>query len=136
MNREIKFKGKDLKTGEWAYGSLIIDVNTKKCYICRELPDRYSENGGWVEVDPETVGQYIEKQDVDKKEIYEGDIVEIEGFKEPMEVFFKDGYFGWGRQHYGMYSFDPFSIEKIRVVGNIHDNPELLAEMKRKRGKR
>lgn len=69
--------------------------------------------------------QYTGLKDKNGREIYEGDIVEIEGFKEHMEVFFKDGYFGWGKQHYGMYSFDPFGLEKLRVIGNIYEGIKL-----------
>jgi len=124
--REYKFRGKRKEDGVWVYGGYYyVDDkwHGRKHYIC--TPEGIS-----FEVVPETVGQYICRKDKNKQEIYEADIVKVEGFKEPMVVYFKEGYFGWGREHYGMYSFDPFGSEKIEIIGNIYDNPELLKEGK------
>ena len=72
--------------------------------------------------------QYAGLKDKNDKEIYEGDIVKVNG--ELMEVFFKDGYFGWGKEHSGAYSFDPFGAEQLEVIGNIYENPDLLSKLK------
>ena len=120
--REIKFRGKRIDNGQWVYGD-----------IKRIFPDgKIIGIVDWEfrivhEVDPETVGQYIERKDKNSKEVYEGDIIKVEGFSEPMIVYFKDGCFGWGKQRLGKYSFDPFGVEQFEVIGNIFDNPELIA---------
>jgi len=84
--------------------------------------------GGWTIKAKDLVFEtFTGLKDENGKEIYEGDILFIgEPMNEYMQVEFKDGYFGWGGEHDGMYSFDPFGFEKFEVRGNIHDNPELL----------
>ena len=113
MNREIKFRGKRIDTGKWVYGyladeSYINDINTV---------DLSS-----VEVDPDTVGQYTGLKDRNGKEIYEGDIVRhINGFID--EVKYRYG---------GFHPIDKilWEVQKnlVEVIGNIHDNPELLED--------
>jgi len=84
-------------------------------------------------VDEIVLMQYTGLKDKNGEEIYEGDILKvIVGNKyEYMEVYFKDGCFGWGKEHNGIYSFDPLDLEDIEVIGNIYENKELLNENKK-----
>ncbi len=78
----------------------------------------------WIEIIPETVGQYTGLTDENGKKIFEGDIInDIDyGF---MKCTYWRGSFVWYKQ-------DGFQIESMRyvpvieIIGNIHDNPELL----------
>jgi uncharacterized phage protein (TIGR01671 family) len=94
---------------------------------------------------PETVGQFTGFREVDGTEIYEGDIFGV-GEKEyklfnRMVVFIKDGFYlsdnqGYGDRldceisintgHVGVAEFMRCHGKEYVVIGNIHDNPELL----------
>ena len=120
--REIKFRGKRLGNGEWIYGDL---------HIRTPFPHIHSEiDHNRVNIDPHTVGQFTGLHDKNGKEIYEGDIVVIDGIIR--------GYVRYNARYwrYEVAAADePLENERIpsgrpekcwMVIGNIHDNPELL----------
>ena len=80
-----------------------------------------------------SVEQFTGLLDKNGKEIYEGDIVECFGPREPVVVEYRDGGFGysikydfiWFGHNYHFKWHDGRS-ENIVIVGNIHETPELM----------
>ena len=101
--------------GEWVDGSLFIDEKKEKHEI---LVGYVNYRVGW-EVDPATIGQYTGLKDKNGKKIFEGDIVKFD--KKYYEVKYEMGQFFFGINM--PIAYKRFEIE---VIGNIHDNPELL----------
>ena len=126
MNREIKFRGQQYFTNEWVYGHYTQGLGSN-CYISHP-------NGAIWLVKPETVGQYTHLNDKNGKEIYDGDIVEG-GASQNGVVTFENGTFtvwktplGWMVEDLG-YEESPYVLlpeSWAEVIGNIHDNPELI----------
>lgn len=120
--REIKFRGKRKDTDEWVYGNVKLSANAKVAAI--------SENWyGYIEVRPDTIGQFTGLHDKNGKEIYEGDVILQRGYSRirPMLVRFEHGAFVT-REHSGSSTTTrPMLIQKrCEVLGNIYDSPELL----------
>lgn len=114
--RTIKFRAKSLHTGEWHYGDLI-QPKDDAVFI--------QERGtaGFLS-DPKTVGQFTGMLDKNGKEIYFDDIVSDKYGDIGSVVWCSDWTmrvdWGGGEIHF----IDPHW--GLEVIGNIHDNPELL----------
>lgn len=123
--REIKFRGKRLNN-KWVYGDLIHSGTDTIAILESGAPCLEAV----TDVVPESVGQFTGLHDKKGKEIYEGDIVVIDGVIK--------GYVRYNARYwrYGVAAADePLETERISagrpeecwmVIGNIHDNPELL----------
>ncbi len=74
--REIKFRGRTFD-GLWVYGNLSVSPNEDDAYIV----DPLDKDGGVYPVDIDTVGQLTGVLDKTQDEIYQGDIVLINGHK-------------------------------------------------------
>lgn len=125
--RTIKFRGQDISDGAWVYGSLVYsDENDVAIYFQRG--NRLVK----VYVNQETIGQFTSLYDKNKKEIYEGDILKVQGTQERIEVRFVRGVFAflWNGDLDDEAPINTPTQEWAEVIGNIHDNPEVL---KRKR---
>lgn len=122
--REIKFRGKSLDNGEWVYGDL---------HIRTPFPHIHSEiDYGKVDIDPHTVGQFTGLHDKYGAEIYEGDII-IEKLRrarkegERLVICFDDFEYKGKNANGATTSLSLLAeYHTIEVIGNIHDNPELL----------
>lgn len=148
--REILFRGKDIY-GKWLYGDLINLTNELK-QICNHTQLEHAHS-----VDIKTIGQYTGLLDKNGKRIYEGDIVDffnIRGkivnecgafgiavspnidydlleskipFNNNANFCFNDNFISlW--ELWWNYEQDDNPLYEVEIIGNIHDNPELLKE--------
>ena len=125
MNREIKFRGRRIANGEWLHGCYII--NRGEHFIA---PDGIQPPGATAcdfEVDPATVGQFTGLTDDCGADIYEGDILAAEDLDRSVTVVveFRRGAFYLVDRAGGMAYFID-ELDHTAIIGNIHDNPELL----------
>lgn len=134
--RTIKYRGKDIETGEWIYGHFFQRLGHYPAIVEPKPRDgkvMYYE----IAVEDTTVGQFTGLTDKNSKEIYEGDILiwgENECKSKPLIVCFKHGSFGyiycdWFHSFAGNrnFTFNPLNTDvRFEIIGNIHDNPELL----------
>ena len=144
--REIIFRGKRIDNGKWVEGIPVqitincyekgVEIIEKEGIEYDEL-DYYHPSFSSYRVIPETVGQYTGLTDKNGVKIFEGDVCR---FRE-----WTNGDMCWvGKVHYEHQQFvisggknkecptefllvmSRFIPENIEVIGNIHDNPELL----------
>lgn len=142
--REIKFRGKNLNTKEWVYGDLLQwnDGETAIGVHGQFIDDGYHFNENYDKtpyVDETTVGQYTGLKDKNGKEIYEGDIISVNG-KYPKLIRYIDEWASYCLANLTDLDCDLKTRywhqvspcwwtdykREIKVIGNVYDNPELL----------
>lgn len=143
--REILFRGKRIDNGEWVEGHLIWCEDGRARIIpshtdifCYEMDESIIQTVAH-RVIPETVGQYTGWKDKNGNKIFEGDIVRLKRFGniERGKIVFNTNTAGlefWREVTVGAYGEKATKKENLyvffgsdgEIIGNIHDNPELL----------
>lgn len=129
--REIEFRGLTYDC-EWEYGNVSLYDDDK----IASIRTAYEV----IEVKYETVGQFINYYDMNKRKIFEGDVVEYEDHGMCDTVLNANTY-RRGKVVFDECRFcfvndndqwaDPYEgeIYNIEVIGNVHQNPKLLNEV-------
>lgn len=163
MEREILFRGKRVDSGEWIYGYYVKyqPCASKDKFVAGIVPE-YASDLYMIEVIPLTVGRFTGLTDKNGTKIFEGDILQRSNNpKDIVRVVFGkfpvidmetesavDEVTGW---HCDVISTDalsrtiPFCLPMpltdyyidrcdMEVVGNVHDNPEMLKGEELKNG--
>lgn len=145
--RDIIYRGKT-KDGEWEYGGVVIYekdafIITKEDFSWSIMGDRGDYDGCITPVLPETVGQYTGLTDKNGKKIFEGDILKIARVSDsigsyyfpplvyPVNVVVRWDMCAWTwetlcKDKRYIHFPDAWCHYECEVIGNIHDNPELL----------
>jgi len=137
--REILFRGQKPDTKEWVYGSLLESSDGRKAIVVKNKGFIQKQSSAWLidapcyDIIPESVGQFTGKLDSHKIKIFVGDIVSMDNdFEDPeiSEVKYAQGGF-IVEADFGDYDMTTigWAIElmtEVKVIGNIHDNPELI----------
>ena len=135
--REIKFRAQDYSC-KWQYGFVAKD-NESSVIIPLKQEDSVAQY-----VISETIGQYTGLNDINGKEVYEGDIVIIDGepnnrrvvvyYEEAFNIatieeydYLQKGEHPYLNDYAHMTCLNEWSnTGLVRVLGNVHDDPELL----------
>ncbi|WP_271006695.1 YopX family protein [Listeria seeligeri] len=133
--RPIEFRAQNIN-GAWVFGNFnILKEKLGNVTVGNVTAGSYISNSAGApfayKVRPETVSQFTGLTDENGKKIFEGDIVEIDvhdhldGNVIKGKVIFLEG--AWLVTDSGSFAISLWSeINEIEVIGNIHENPELL----------
>ena len=135
--REILFRGKCGYNNEWVegfyYQAKLYRSDKELChYITIPHPESDGQPSDHIMVRPETVGQFTGLTDKIGKKIFEGDVVEVLQDKDKGVAYvgFENGSFmlypiagNIYERTLWAYWYNDWDVD---VIGNIHDNPELL----------
>ena len=116
--REILFRGKNVDNGEWIYGDYAAPFAFYPANIFKQ-----DGNFEGIAVVPETVGQFTGLTDKNGRKIFEGDILKANNGHIGYVAFSEGGFVKACRCHF---NFTNLYGDNQEVIGNIHDNPELI----------
>lgn len=134
MNREIKFRGKEVNTNNWAFGDLIQYENGDTAIFEKRI-SKYGYEATEIckrtKINQNTIGQFTGKIDKNKKEIFSGDLLkDQDGFI--YKIWYSDNTAAFMaeiiNQNNSMVDIlGGYDTERcFEVIGNIYDNKELL----------
>lgn len=138
------YRGKT-KDGDWIEGGYLHQTDfygdkVDRHFIIDGTDTQDYDIGYEHEVDPETVGEWTGMKDKNGKRIFEGDIIgSMDGHDGYLScegyivgaVFWDDETLSWqvtNRIEAESYEILASDNETLEVIGNIHDNPELVKE--------
>ena len=133
--REILFRGKRADNGEWVEGD-VLQTRYHSGHIEYQIMPQTPVSSAYP-VLSETVGQYTGLTDRNGNRIFEGDICKFKRFNDVHigKVVFNvttASFIMWYQPIVGAYGEKATQkmllsvCDNIEVVGNIHDNPELM----------
>lgn len=147
--REILFRGKKISNGEWVYGGIMqtfhpnFDNDSVETFL-QQKPNCYCicADGKDVFVEQSSICQYTGLTDKNGKKIFEGDIVKaqitqnlwtkVKKYIETYVVEYHKNYcYFYLKKSGNNLLFDgnwQYAVDICEVIGNIHDNAELLEE--------
>ena len=141
--REILFRGKRTINGDWVYGDFVHGNERKSLRDSIFVYDSETQSFNDYEINPSTLGQYTGLTDKNGKRIFEGDILHIAKIADglggyyhptldyPVNIVVKWDLCAWmweticEDKRYISFP-DAWCHYECEVIGNIHDNPELL----------
>lgn len=134
MKRKVLFRGKRVDNGKWIEGYLVVNKDGT-CWIKDTDYQVNNDKNDLIphEVIPETIGQFTGLTDRNGVKIFEGDIVR---YYQPYSQKWEEHIVLWDVNwaSFGLFEqgsayckeSDWVKIQHIEIIGNIHDNPELL----------
>lgn len=136
--REILFRGKRIDNGEWAEGFYVHQQESLRGDEAHFIFKPRKSVFEMHEVDPATVGQYTGMKDRNGVMIFEGDIFRCKDARGYVRFGTYASAYSSGDTHVGF--FIEWIVDRmlridlafwtnqreIEIIGNIHDNPELL----------
>ena len=141
--REILFRGKRTINGDWVYGDFVHGNERKSLRDSIFVYDSETQSFNDYEINPSTLGQYTGLKDKNGNRVFDGDILHISKIADglggyyqppldyPVNVVVKWDLCAWmwetlcEDKRYISFP-DSWCHYECDIIGNIHDNPELL----------
>lgn len=136
MEREIRFRAKEVSSNNWVFGDLIQYENGDAAIFNKKMT-KYGYEATQIcmrtKVESETIGQFTGKHDKNRKEIYSGDLLRDQDgviyeiwYSEETAAFMSEIVHPANDMVDILGGYD--TERCFEVIGNIFDNKELLED--------